>query len=97
MRVAQIVTFGTLQAKAALRDVGRALGMPYADVDRIAKLIPEALGTTSRRAHQQSPELRARVEADRQVARCSDTARKLEGLTRHASKHAAGVVIGNRR
>jgi DNA polymerase-3 subunit alpha len=96
MRVAQIVTFGTLQAKAALRDVGRALGMPYADVDRIAKLIPEALGTTLDDAHQQSPELRARIEADGQVARLFQTARKLEGLTRHASKHAAGVVIGNR-
>ncbi len=96
MRVAQIVTFGTLQAKAALRDVGRVLGMPYADVDRIAKLVPEALGTTLEEAHQQSPELRARVEADGQVARLFETARKLEGLTRHASKHAAGVVIGNR-
>ncbi|MBS1107489.1 MAG: dnaE [Deltaproteobacteria bacterium] len=96
MRVAQIVTFGTLQAKAALRDVGRALGMPYADVDRIAKLVPEALGTTLEEAHQQSPELRARIEADGQVARLFQTARKLEGLTRHVSKHAAGVVIGNR-
>ena len=96
MRVAQIATFGTLQAKAALRDVGRVMGMAFGDVDRIAKLIPEALGTTLEEAHQQSPELRARVEADGQVARLFATARKLEGLTRHASKHAAGVVIGNK-
>ena len=96
MHVAQIATFGTLQAKAALRDVGRVMGMAFGDVDRIAKLIPEALGTTLEEAHQQSPELRARVEADGQVARLFQTARKLEGLTRHASKHAAGVVIGNK-
>jgi DNA polymerase-3 subunit alpha len=96
MRVAQIATFGTLQAKAALRDVGRVMGMAFGDVDRIAKLIPEALGTTLDDAHQQSPELRARVEADGQIARLFQTARKLEGLTRHASKHAAGVVIGNK-
>ena len=70
--------------------------MAFGDVDRIAKLIPEALGTTLDEAHQQSPELRARVEADGQVAKLFETARKLEGLTRHASKHAAGVVIGNK-
>jgi len=93
MRVAQIATFGTLQAKAAIRDVGRALGMPFGDVDRIAKLVPETLGITLADAVAQSPELRARIEADGQVARLFETARKLEGLTRHASKHAAGVVI----
>jgi DNA polymerase III subunit alpha len=95
-RVAQIITFGTLQARAALRDVGRVMGMPYGDVDRIAKLVPETLGITLDEALAQSPELRARVEADGQVARLVETARKLEGLTRHASTHAAGVVIGNR-
>jgi len=94
MRVAQIATFGTLQAKAAIRDVGRALGMPFGDVDRIAKLVPDTLGITLAEAVAQSPELRARIEADGQVARLFETARKLEGLTRHASKHAAGVVIG---
>jgi len=94
MRVAQIATFGTLQAKAAIRDVGRALGMPFGDVDRIAKAVPETLGITLDEALAQSPELRARVEGDGQVARLFETARKLEGLTRHASKHAAGVVIG---
>jgi len=95
-RVSQIITFGTLQARAAIRDVGRVLGMRYSDVDRIAKLVPESLGITLDEALQQSPELRARVEADGQVAKLVETARRLEGLTRHASTHAAGVVIGNR-
>ncbi len=95
-RVSQIITFGTLQARAAIRDVGRVLGMRYGEVDRIAKLVPETLGITLDKALEQSPELRARVEADGQVARLVETARRLEGLTRHASTHAAGVVIGNR-
>jgi DNA polymerase-3 subunit alpha len=95
-RVAQIITFGTLQARAALRDVGRVMGLPYGDVDRIAKLVPETLGITLDEALAQSPDLRARVDSDGQVARLFETARKLEGLTRHASTHAAGVVIGNR-
>jgi len=96
MRVAQIATFGTLQARAAIRDVGRVLGMAYGDVDRVAKLVPDTLGITLDEALARSPELRARVESDGQVARLFESARKLEGLTRHASKHAAGVVIGNR-
>ncbi len=95
MKVCQIVTFGTLQARAAIRDVGRVMGMSYADVDRIAKLIPEVLGITLDRAIEQSPELRTRMESDLQVQRLLETARNLEGLTRHASKHAAGVVIGD--
>ncbi len=95
-RVAQIITFGKLQARAAIRDVGRVLGMPYGEVDRIAKLVPEAPGVTLDLALEQSPELRARMESDGQVARLIDTARKVEGLTRHASTHAAGVVIGTR-
>jgi DNA polymerase III subunit alpha len=95
-RVAQIVTFGTLQARAAIRDVGRVMGLPYGDVDRVAKLVPDALGITLDEALEQSPELRARVESDGQVAKLIETARRLEGLTRHASTHAAGVVIGNR-
>ncbi|MCP4036388.1 MAG: DNA polymerase III subunit alpha, partial [bacterium] len=95
MKVCQIVTFGTLQARAAIRDVGRVMGMSYADVDRIAKLIPEVLGITLAEALEQSPELRTRMESDSQVERLLDTARNLEGLTRHASKHAAGVVIGD--
>ncbi|MDG2335793.1 MAG: DNA polymerase III subunit alpha [Myxococcota bacterium] len=96
MKVAQIVTFGTLQAKAAIRDVGRVLGMAYGDVDRIAKLIPEQLGISLDEAIDQSPELRARMDSDGQVEQLVGTARKLEGLTRHASKHAAGVVIGTK-
>ncbi len=94
MKVAQIVTFGTLQAKAAIRDVGRVLGLPFGEVDRIAKLIPEVLGISLSDAIGQSPELRALMDSDSQVQRLIETAKKLEGLTRHASKHAAGVVIG---
>jgi DNA polymerase-3 subunit alpha len=94
-RVAQIITFGKLQARAAIRDVGRVLGMPYGDVDRIAKLVPETLGITLDQAIDQSAELRSRAEADGQVAKLLETARGLEGLTRHASTHAAGVVISN--
>jgi DNA polymerase-3 subunit alpha len=95
-RVSQIITFGKLQARAVIRDVGRVLGLPYGDVDRIAKLVPETLGITLEQAVEQAPELRARMEADGQVARLIETARRLEGLTRHASTHAAGVVIGDR-
>jgi len=94
MRVAQIATFGTLQAKAAIKDVGRVLGMTFGDVDRIAKLVPDGVGISLEEAIAQSPELRARIEADPQVAQLIESARRLEGLTRHASKHAAGVVIG---
>ena len=93
-RVAQIITFGKLQARAAVRDVGRVLGMAYGEVDRIAKLIPETLGISLDEALEQSAELRARAEADGQVDQLITTARRLEGLTRHASIHAAGVVIG---
>ena len=96
MRVAQIVTFGTLQAKAAIRDVGRVMGMPYGDVDRIAKLVPETLGISLDEAIDQSGDLRVRMQSDGQIAQLIETARKLEGLTRHASRHAAGVVIGTK-
>jgi DNA polymerase-3 subunit alpha len=95
-RVAQIITFGKLQARAAIRDVGRVLGMAYGEVDRLAKLIPETLGITLDEALAQSPELRSRIDSDGQVAQLVETARRLEGLTRHASTHAAGVVIGTR-
>jgi DNA polymerase-3 subunit alpha len=93
-RVAQIITFGKLQARAALRDVGRVMGMPYGDVDRLAKLVPDTLGISLSEALDQSPELRTRADADGQVAQLFETALRLEGLTRHASTHAAGVVIG---
>ncbi len=95
-RVAQIITFGKLQARAAIRDVGRVLGMAYGEVDRLAKLIPDTLGISLDEALAQSPELRSRIDADGQVAQLFETARRLEGLTRHASTHAAGVVIGTR-
>ncbi len=92
-RVAQIITFGTLGAKAAIRDVGRALGMTYSETDRVARLIPNALNMTIDRALETTPELAAAYEADPQVRHLVDTARKLEGVARHASTHAAGVVI----
>jgi len=92
-RVAQIITFGTLGAKAAVRDVGRALGMSYADTDRVARLIPNALHMTLDRALNENPELRAAYDADSQVRSLLDQARRLEGVARNASTHAAGVVI----
>ena len=91
--VAQIITFGTLGARAALRDTGRALGMPYGQVDRIARLIPSELTITLDRALEESNELNDIYCQDEQVRHLIDSARKLEGLIRHASTHAAGVVI----
>ncbi len=91
--VAQIITFGTMLAKGVLRDVGRAMDMPYSEVDRIAKLIPNRLNVSLDDAMQEEPRLREIQERDPQVARLIDTARRLEGLSRHASVHAAGVVI----
>ncbi len=96
-RVAQIITFGTLGAKASIRDVGRATGMSYADVDRVARLVPTMPASfgvmTIDTALQEGPELRQLYEADPQIAKLIDTARELEGVARHASTHAAGVVI----
>ncbi|NQT31768.1 MAG: DNA polymerase III subunit alpha, partial [Deltaproteobacteria bacterium] len=91
--VAQIITFGTLGARAALRDVGRALGMAYSDVDRVAKLVPFRPGITLERALEENSELRAIYEDDKIIRNLVDSARKLEGSARHASTHAAGVVI----
>ncbi len=92
-RVCQIITFGTMGAKAAIRDVGRALNMTYGDVDRIAKLIPDDLKMTLSKALQQEPQLKELSAADPQVRDLLDTALCLEGLTRHASTHAAAVVV----
>ncbi|MEK7248422.1 MAG: DNA polymerase III subunit alpha, partial [Chloroflexota bacterium] len=96
-RVAQIITFGTLGAKASIRDTGRALGMSYADVDRVARLVPvmpASFGTmTIERALKEGPDLKQLYEADPTIAQLIDTARELEGVARHASTHAAGVVI----
>jgi DNA polymerase-3 subunit alpha len=91
-RVAQIITFGTLAAKAAVRDVGRALGMGLNDVDRVARLVPTGPHVTLEQALKQ-PDLQALYTADPSVRELIDTARKLEGVARHASTHAAGVVI----
>ncbi len=91
--VAQIITFGTLGARAALRDVGRALGMSYGDVDRVVRLVPFAPGMTLERALKENSELRSIYEADTTIRKLVDSARRVEGLARHASTHAAGVVI----
>ncbi len=94
--VAQIITFGTMQARAVVRDVGRVMGMPYADVDRIAKLIPPELDMTLKRALEQEKELGSLYQNDPQVRQLIDTGFVLEGLNRHASVHAAGVVIADK-
>ncbi|MDD5288378.1 MAG: DNA polymerase III subunit alpha [Dehalococcoidales bacterium] len=91
--VAQIITFGTLGARAALRDVGRALGMTYADVDRVAKLVPFGPGVTLNRAMEQNAELKTIYNEDPIIRKLVDSARKVEGIARHGSTHAAGVVI----
>ncbi|MBV6341673.1 DNA polymerase III subunit alpha [Candidatus Magnetobacterium casense] len=91
--VAQIITFGTMAAKAAVRDVGRALGMPYAEVDRIAKLIPTTLNITIKEALEAEVEFKSAYDRSDEVKRLVDIAMRLEGLCRHASTHAAGVVI----
>ena len=91
--VAQIITFGTLGARAALRDVGRALGMPYSDVDRVARLVPFSLNMTLERALAENSELRAIYQEDAIIRNLIDSAKRVEGISRHASTHAAGVVI----
>jgi DNA polymerase-3 subunit alpha len=97
-RVAQIITFGKLQAKAAVRDVGRVMGLPYGQVDRIASLIPfnPAKPISLSQAIQEEPKLQEMQQADEQVARLLEIAQLLEGLYRNASTHAAGVVIGRK-
>ncbi len=91
--VAQIITFGTLGARAALRDVGRALGMPYGDVDRVARLVPGMPNMTLARAMDENQELRNIYQGDEIVRNLVNSARRVEGISRHASTHAAGVVI----
>ncbi|MGB9791610.1 MAG: DNA polymerase III subunit alpha [Thermacetogeniaceae bacterium] len=91
--VAQIITFGTMMARAAIRDVGRVLNLPLSKVDRIAKLVPEELGVTIEKALETSIELRQLYEEDPEVRNLLDLARAIEGMPRHASIHAAGVVI----
>jgi DNA polymerase-3 subunit alpha len=91
--VAQIITFGTMKARAVVRDVGRSLDIPFADVDRVAKLIPPALDMTLEKALDEVPQLKQLNEQDERVTELIAVARRLEGMTRHASVHAAGVVI----
>ena len=95
-RVVQIVTFGTLAARGVIRDVGRVMDLPYAFVDSIAKMIPQELNITIDKALQMNPELRKTYENDPQVKLLIDMCKRLEGLPRHSSMHAAGVVIGQR-
>ncbi len=94
--VAQIITFGTMAAKAAIKDVGRAMDIPYGDVDRLAKLVPNELKITLDSALVQSAQLRSTVEGDERMKELMAVAKRLEGLARHASTHAAGVVISPR-
>jgi len=91
--VAQIITFGTMKAKAVVRDVGRALDMPYAEVDRVAKQIPAALDMTLEKALQENPILKQMEQQDPRIQELLAVGRRLEGMSRHASVHAAGVVI----
>jgi DNA polymerase-3 subunit alpha len=94
--VAQIITFGTLKARAAIRDVGRVLEMSIPEVDRVAKLIPETLNITIEEALKESPDLKKVYDSEEAVARLLDNAIKLEGHTRHAGVHAAGVIVATR-
>jgi DNA polymerase III subunit alpha len=94
--VAQIITFGTMAAKAAIKDVGRAMDMPYSDVDRIAKMVPTTLNIKLDDALKESAALQEAYQKDPQVRQLLDTARKLEGLVRNSGVHAAGVVISPR-
>ncbi|HVP10956.1 MAG TPA: DNA polymerase III subunit alpha [Phycisphaerae bacterium] len=93
--VAQIITFGTLKARAAIRDVSRVLGVPLADADRVAKLVPEELKMTLDKALSQEPELSRLYQQDERIRKVIDIGRRIEGLSRNASVHAAGVVIAD--
>ncbi|HEX3031207.1 MAG TPA: DNA polymerase III subunit alpha, partial [Bacillota bacterium] len=92
-RVSQIITFGTMLARAAIRDVGRVMDLTYGEVDRVAKLIPGELGMTIAKALRMSPDLKSLYDSDVRIKTLVDTAAALEGMPRHASTHAAGVVI----
>lgn len=94
--VAQITTFGTMKAKGVVRDVGRALGMGLAETDRIARLVPDSLKMTIDKALEQEPELKRLYESSKDISHLIDTAKRLEGLARHASTHAAGLVVSDK-
>ena len=93
--VAQIITFGTMKAKAVIRDVGRVMNIPLSEVDKVAKLIPHTLNITLKEALEQEPSLKALYESEKHIHELFDIAKKLEGLCRHASVHAAGIVISD--
>ncbi len=93
--VAQIITFGTMKAKAVIRDVGRVMNIPLSEVDKVAKLIPNTLNITLKQALEQEPELKALYENEKHIHELFDISKKLEGLCRHASVHAAGIVISD--
>ena len=95
-RVVQIVTFGTMAAKGVIRDVGRVMDLPYAFVDSIAKMIPKELNITLDRALSMNPELKKLYQEDDRVHELIDMSKRLEGLPRHTSMHAAGVVISQK-
>jgi len=92
-KVSQIITFGTMAARGAIRDVSRVLGVPYLDADKLAKLVPEELDITLEKAMEKEPRFKELVESDSNLRAVYDIAKSLEGITRHASKHAAGVVM----
>lgn len=94
--VAQIITFGTMKAKAAVRDIGRVMDLPLPLVDRVAKAIPNDLKMTIAKARAESPQLQELMQGDQQVARLVESAEKIEGMVRHASTHAAGIIISDR-
>jgi DNA polymerase-3 subunit alpha len=94
--VAQIITFGTMKARAAVRDVGRVFNIPLSEVDKVAKLIPETLNITLDEALEQEPDLKKIYDTDDRIRRVLDNARTLEGQARHASVHAAGVIVATR-
>ena len=94
--VSQIITFGTMAAKAAIKDVGRAMNIPYGEVDKLAKAVPTTLGITLQRALDETPQLKAAINSDERLKDLMAVALRLEGLSRHASTHAAGVVISPR-
>ncbi|MBJ6727645.1 DNA polymerase III subunit alpha [Geomesophilobacter sediminis] len=96
-QVCQIITFGTMAARGVIRDVGRALDLTFADVDKIAKLVPEVLGITLEKAIQQEPKLTELADSDPKVKEVLSVALRLEGLARHASTHAAGLVVAPKR
>ena len=95
-KVVQIITFGTMAARMAVRDVGRVLAIPYAQVDKVAKMIPMELGITIEKALNSNPELKQAYDSDETTRNLIDMSMRLEGLPRHTSIHAAGVVIGSR-